>query len=160
MNRNAERRTKKTASPEARLSTGKLVAVLFMASTLAACHPNDPRFGFFGSKKPTETVVTMKFNAEIHQPFDESIVLPGARTPVSSVAVVDGALPDGLSLDHDSRGAIAITGVPALSGPFDAELRVACYGTQRAGQQYRIHIGIEVRSEAVAEHEVKKSEAA
>ena len=71
--------------------------------------------------------------ARLGTPYSMKVEVERNETPVSSVTLMDGALPPGLSLSHDG-GTFTLSGTPTKAGRFHAIVYVSCYGTNFPGQ--------------------------
>lgn len=57
------------------------------------------------------------------------------ETPVVDYYIIEGALPDGLVIEHvEAEDTAKITGIPTKSGTFKFMILVQCYGTSVSGQ--------------------------
>ena len=81
----------------------------------------------------------LRFSAEPLYParlgtaYSAKVEVERHETPVSSVTLMDGALPPGISLSHDG-GTFTLSGTPTAAGRYHATVYVSCYGTNFPGQ--------------------------
>jgi hypothetical protein len=78
--------------------------------------------------------------------YEAEIVVSQAETPVIDFYILEGTLPDGLSMEHvEHENAAKITGIPMEAGTFTFTISVQCYGTNVSGQssskEYTIVVG-------------------
>ena len=81
----------------------------------------------------------LRFTAGVLQParcgtaYRAQVDVERQETPVSSVTLMDGALPPGLSITHDG-GSFTLSGTPTVAGRYHATVYVSCFGTNFPGQ--------------------------
>ena len=82
--------------------------------------------------------------AQQSQPYHVVIRIPDSVTPVASVSLESGELPDGVELivteapdDNLSQPGIRLAGIAEEAGVFDFTLAVRAYGSQCTGQSGR-----------------------
>lgn len=78
--------------------------------------------------------------------YEAEIVVSQAETPVIDFYILEGALPEGLSMERvEQENAAKITGIPMEAGTFTFTVSVQCYGTNVSGQSsskdYTIVVG-------------------
>lgn len=74
-------------------------------------------------------------DAQIGQPYEVRIVISGNSTPLNTLFISDGQLPQGLALTHQRTDDFAIiTGTPQQAGQFKFTIRATCLGTNLSGQ--------------------------
>jgi hypothetical protein len=68
--------------------------------------------------------------------YDAALGVSQNETPVVDFYITEGALPDGLVIEHvEAEDTAKITGIPTESGTFTFTILVQCYGTSVSGQQ-------------------------
>jgi hypothetical protein len=78
--------------------------------------------------------------------YEAEIKISQNETPVGEFYILEGALPEGLSMAQVEHENVArITGIPTEDGKFTFTVAVWCYGTNINGQQgskeYTIQVG-------------------
>jgi hypothetical protein len=75
-------------------------------------------------------------DAQVGSPYDATITVSQAATPVGDATVKDGALPAGLvvAVAKEPIDTIQISGTPSAAGRFTFTIYVWCYGTMVSGQ--------------------------
>lgn len=90
---------------------------------------------FWGSFIPLRFSPNQLPDAQTGEVYDVSLQVSRNSTPVSRIDIVDGKLPPGLTLSHQSRqNAAVISGVPVAAGGYHFTVRALCLGTQVSGQ--------------------------
>jgi hypothetical protein len=78
--------------------------------------------------------------------YEATITVSRNATPVYKIFIAEGALPDGLSLEHVAGSDFAkIVGAPTRSGTFKFTLSVGCYATSVSGQTGQKEYAIDVK---------------
>jgi hypothetical protein len=73
--------------------------------------------------------------ASLYQTYQATITISGNKTPVGSISVSAGALPDGINLTYEPGKSFAtLSGDPTLLGTFSFTIKAWCEGTNRPGQ--------------------------
>lgn len=68
--------------------------------------------------------------------YEAELSVSQNETPVVDFYITEGALPDGLVIEHvEAEDTALITGIPTEAGRFEFTLLVQCYGTSASGQQ-------------------------
>jgi hypothetical protein len=90
---------------------------------------------------PACSVSPLKFapdalpGASLYQTYQATITISGNKTPVGSISVSAGALPDGIKLTYEQgKNFATLSGDPTLLGTFSFTVRTWCEGTNRPGQ--------------------------
>ncbi len=107
-----------------------LVCVVGLALSGGACGdsgPVQPDLAFAPDTLP---------GAQIGQSYSVTISVSGNETPVFSLQVERGSLPQGLSLTHQAVQSLGVLeGTPTQAGSFAFSIRASCFGTNRPGQE-------------------------
>lgn len=115
------------------------IAVLVLALTLACFHDPRPRPALVFD--PLELPA-----AQAGAAYAATITVSQNVTPVYWMQVVEGALPDGLTLEYHEHDSFAkIVGTPTRAGKFKFAVGAACLGTSVNGQMGQMEYGIEVK---------------
>ena len=78
--------------------------------------------------------------------YEATITVSQNVTPVYWMKVVEGALPDGLTLEYNENDSFAkIVGTPTSAGTFKFSVGAACRGTSVNGQMGQKEYVIEVK---------------
>ena len=106
-------------------ATHRLLLVLVAASILTSgCGPRPLVFS------PDELP-----EAQVGQPYEATITVSEAATPVFEISIKSSELPPGLSLSYESINDVAvIQGIPESAGEFELVAKAACFGTNSPGQ--------------------------
>jgi len=84
--------------------------------------------------------------AQVGVAYEATITVSQNVTPVYWIARVEGALPDGLTLEYQENDSFAkITGTPTSAGTFKFAVGAACRGTSVNGQTGQMEYGMEVK---------------
>ncbi len=68
--------------------------------------------------------------------YEAELSVSQNETPVVDFYLIEGALPDGLIIEHvEAEDTAKITGTPSKAGRFTFTILVQCYGTSVSGQQ-------------------------
>ena len=89
-----------------------------------------------------DTRPPLKFNpdklpdAQVGQLYEVIIEVTDNQTPVFQMTIVEGNLPEGLTLDFDSStdDGAKLSGTPFEKGEYVFTIRASCYGTMYSGQ--------------------------
>ncbi len=73
-------------------------------------------------------------DAEMGQPYRTTITVSDFETPVFHMAVLEGTLPAGFTLEYVSGETAILTGTPEETGRFEFVVQAMCYGTNTSGQ--------------------------
>lgn len=78
--------------------------------------------------------------------YEAELSVSQNETPVVDFYLIEGALPDGLIIEHvEAEDTAKITGTPSKAGTFVFTILVQCYGTSVSGQSsskdYTIVVG-------------------
>jgi hypothetical protein len=104
------------------------IAILILLVILACAPETSPRpdLVFDPLELPT---------AQVDVPYEATITVSQNVTPVYWMKVVDGVLPDGLTLEYHENDSFAkINGIPTRTGTFKFVIGAACLGTSVNGQ--------------------------
>jgi large repetitive protein len=122
---------------------GTLLACAFVAVAVSGCWffpgptpgSSEPTFIYVPDKELVFSPETLP-GAQAGEPYDATITVSQARTPVGGAKIQDGALPDGLTLvlgeNHDNS--MAISGTPTTAGTYKFTVYAWCLGTNVSGQ--------------------------
>ena len=84
--------------------------------------------------------------AQVGVKYEATITVSQNVTPVYLMDVVEGTLPDGLTLEyHEHDSFVKITGTPSLVGTFRFTIGASCLGTSVNGQTGQMEYVIEVK---------------
>ena len=115
------------------------IAVLVLSLTLACFR--DPR------PRPTLEFDPLELPAaQVGVAYEATVTISQNVTPVYWIALADGALPDGLTLEYNKNDNFAkIIGAPTSAGTFKFVVGAACLGTSVSGQTGQKEFVIEVK---------------
>ncbi len=102
-----------------------LISLTFLGLALACRIGGRPPLVFSPDELP---------DAEMGQLYQTSITVSDFETPVFSMAVREGTLPAGLTLEYVSGETATLTGTPEETGRFEFIVQAMCYGTNTSGQ--------------------------
>jgi hypothetical protein len=115
------------------------IAGLILALTLACFRDPRPRPAL--EFDPLELPA-----AQVDVAYEATITVSQNVTPVYWMQLVDGALPDGLTLEYHEHDSFAkIVGTPTRAGTFKFSVGAACLGTSVNGQMGQKEYVIEVK---------------
>jgi hypothetical protein len=126
------------------MKTNKPVIVLWMPVLLifivgCLCGAPTPRPDL--KVDPTELP-----SAQLGIPYEQTIQVSQNVTPVYTISIKDGKLPDGLALTYTEHNDFAkITGIPKEAGSFDFVVTIMCLGTSVNGQVMQVEYAIVVK---------------
>lgn len=84
--------------------------------------------------------------AQVGVAYEATISISQNLTPVYLVSIVDGTLPDGLTLEYQEHESFAkIIGTPTYAGTFKFTVWAGCLGTSVNGQTGQKEFVIEVK---------------
>ncbi len=122
----------------------KLIAVLFSAACLWAA-----MLACFSSSTPRPSLEfrpAQMPDAQTGIPYAQQILISQNVTPVYTIYLADGTLPDGLKLEYVEKNDYArIVGTPTAVGAFKFVVRVLCLGTSINGQTGEMEYTIVVK---------------
>lgn len=115
------------------VSTGRfLVYMCLLVASLAVA-----ALACYGGNSPGALVFSPEElpNAQTGKLYEETIAISGNKTPVYSMSVNSGELPDGLRLVYEEGDAFArVIGIPYIAGEYQFSILATCLGTNVNGQ--------------------------
>lgn len=120
----------------ARRSLLGVIIFIFMVSGFS-CEKSRPALTFSPSTLPM---------AQAGKYYEATVTVTNNVTPVGSISIDSGLLPDGLKLEHErGNNSARISGKPAKAGSYPLDVNAWCLGTNVSGQSGSTSFQIEVR---------------
>lgn len=87
---------------------------------------------------PVPQISAETFTANVGIPMNKSI--PSSSTGAATIAVIEGSLPPGVSINSSNR----LVGTPTSAGTYNAKLRITDLYSQTASDDFRFEIGSQI----------------